>query len=54
LIAGHSNTVSEIVKGLSNTAVSVPDDEFDLMFIVTPGSNPNVATMHYCPAGAKP
>jgi phosphohistidine phosphatase SixA len=54
LIVGHSNTVPEIVKGLSNTTVSVPDDEFDLMFIVTPGSNSNVATMHYCPAGAKP
>jgi phosphohistidine phosphatase SixA len=37
LVVGHSNTVPEIVRALGvETPVSVADDEYDHLFIVTP------------------
>jgi len=50
LIVGHSNTVPEIVKGLTGANVTVPDDSFDQMFVVTPGTPAHLSTIHYCPA----
>lgn len=35
LVVGHSNTIPEIVKGLSGQAVQIADNDFDNLFIVT-------------------
>jgi broad specificity phosphatase PhoE len=35
LVVGHSNTIPQIVEALSGEAVSIPDDDFDNLFIVT-------------------
>ena len=38
LVVGHSNTVVEVLKGLGvATPVSIPESEFDNLFIVTTG-----------------
>jgi len=35
LVVGHSNTVPEIVQGLCGETVTIADDDFDNLFIVT-------------------
>ena len=40
VVAGHSNTVPDILKALGVTeAVSIGDDEYDNLFIVVPRGN---------------
>jgi broad specificity phosphatase PhoE len=51
LVVGHSNTIPEIVKRLGvTTLVSIPDDEFDDLFVLTTGvagSAPTILRLHY-------
>ncbi len=48
LVVGHSNTVPDVIKGLGVTApVTIGDDEFDNLFIVTTGTPPSVLRLHY-------
>jgi len=35
LVVGHSNTVPDLVQGLCGETVSIPDDDFDNLYIVT-------------------
>ena len=35
LVVGHSNTIPQIVDGLCNQSVVIPEDDFDNLFIVT-------------------
>lgn len=48
LIVGHSNTVPDVITALGVTApVTIGDDEFDNLFIVTTGTHPSVVRLHY-------
>jgi len=48
LVIGHSNTVPDVIKGLGVTApVTIGDDEFDHLFIVTTGAPPSLLRLHY-------
>jgi broad specificity phosphatase PhoE len=48
LVVGHSNTVPDVIKGLGVTApVTIGDDDFDNLFIVTTGAPPAVLRLHY-------
>lgn len=48
LVIGHSNTVPDVIKGLGvTTPQSIKDDEFDDLFIVTPGQIPSVVRLHF-------
>jgi phosphohistidine phosphatase SixA len=48
LVVGHSNTVPEVIKGLGvATPVTIGDEEFDNLFLVTPGTHPSVLRLHY-------
>jgi hypothetical protein len=48
LVVGHSNTVPEIVAALGvATAVTVADDEYDNLFIVTRGAVPRAIHLRY-------
>ena len=48
LVVGHSNTVPDIVKGLGvTTPVSVADDEYDNLFVVTPAAPQRYFRLHY-------
>ena len=38
LIAGHSNTVPEIIKALGGPAVTIADDEYGDLFVLVPAS----------------
>lgn len=48
LVVGHSNTVPEILKALGVTApVTIGDNDFDNMFLVTLSSPPAWLRLHY-------
>jgi broad specificity phosphatase PhoE len=48
LVVGHSNTVPDVIKGLGGPAVpSIPDNEFDNLYVVTRGAKPTVVRLHY-------
>ena len=48
LVIGHSNTVPDVIKGLGvTTPQAIKDDEFDNLFIVTPGQAPAVVRLHF-------
>jgi broad specificity phosphatase PhoE len=51
LVVGHSNTLPEIIKRLGvTTAVTVRDDQFDDLFVVTTstgGAAPSLLRLHY-------
>ena len=38
LIVGHSNTVPAIIKALGGPDVTIPDNEYDNLFLVVPGT----------------
>ena len=50
LVVGHSNTVPQIVKALTDVDVTVGSTEYDDLFVI---DGKSVAELHYCPA-AKP
>ena len=48
LVVGHSNTVPEIINALGvTTPVTIGDNEFDNLFLVTSGSPPALLRLHY-------
>jgi 2,3-bisphosphoglycerate-dependent phosphoglycerate mutase len=48
LIVGHSNTVPELLKGLGVTEpVTIAEDEFDALFVVTRGAPPTLVRLRY-------
>ena len=48
LVVGHSNTVPEIIKALGvTTPVTIGDNDFDNMFLVTESSPPALLRLHY-------
>lgn len=50
LIVGHSNTVPEIIKYLSNVDVTpIGENEFDRLYVITPGKNPRMLSVNYNP-----
>jgi broad specificity phosphatase PhoE len=48
LVVGHSNTVPEIIKALGvTTPVTIGDNDFDNMFLVSLASPPALLRLHY-------
>jgi 2,3-bisphosphoglycerate-dependent phosphoglycerate mutase len=48
LVVGHSHTLPEVLKGLGVTEpVTIGEDEFDSLFVVTRGSPPTFVRLHY-------
>jgi len=48
LVVGHSNTVPEVMTALGvKPAITIADDEFDNLFIVTTGAQPRLVRLHY-------
>jgi phosphohistidine phosphatase SixA len=48
VVVGHSNTVPAIIKSLGVTApITVGDDEFDNLFVLTRGADPTLLRLHY-------
>ena len=48
LVVGHSNTVPGVIKAIGvATPVTIGDDEFDNMFLVSTGTQPSVVRLHY-------
>jgi broad specificity phosphatase PhoE len=48
LVVGHSNSVPDVIKGLGvTTPVTIGDDEFDNMFLVSRGPTPSLLRLHY-------
>jgi len=48
LVVGHSNSVTEIVKGLGvPTAITLTDGDYDNLFVVTRGEKPTLLRLHY-------
>ena len=48
LVVGHSNTVPDIIKALGVAApVVIGDNDFDNLFIVTPGQPARFVRLHY-------
>ena len=48
LVVGHSNSVPDVIKGLGvTTPVTIGDDEFDNMFLVSSGTHPSLLHLHY-------
>jgi phosphohistidine phosphatase SixA len=48
LVVGHSNTVPDVIKGLGvTTLVTIGDDEFDNLFLVSTSTHPSVLRLHY-------
>ncbi len=46
VVAGHSNTVDDIIEALGGPALGdIPEDQFDNMFIVTVCCNDDVGTL---------
>lgn len=48
VIAGHSNTIPEILKVLSkgSFSISIEDGEYDNLFVVTCSTEPNPSIIH--------
>jgi len=48
LVVGHSNTLPEILKSLGAAGpVSIADDEYDNLFVLTGGTSPTLIRLHY-------
>jgi broad specificity phosphatase PhoE len=48
LVVGHSNTVPEVIKGLGvSENVTVGDDDYDNLFIVSRAPRPLLIRLHY-------
>jgi broad specificity phosphatase PhoE len=48
LVVGHSNTVPELLKALGVTEpVTIAEDEFDALFVVTRGAPPTLVRLRY-------
>jgi phosphohistidine phosphatase SixA len=48
LVVGHSNTVPDVIKDLGvTTRVTIGEDDFDNLFLVTTGARPSLLRLHY-------
>jgi broad specificity phosphatase PhoE len=48
LVVGHSNTVPDVITALGvSTPVTIADDEFDNLFLVTRSTPPSLLRLHY-------
>jgi phosphohistidine phosphatase SixA len=48
LVVGHSNTVPDVIMGLGvRTRVAIADNEYDNLFVVSPGPSPQVLRLRY-------
>ena len=48
LVVGHSNSVPDVIKELGVSApVTIADDEFDNLFLVTRGTPASLVRLHY-------
>src|SRR5215472_7603236 len=48
LVVGHSNSIPEIIAGLGGPKITIPDPEYDNLFILTvEGSKSSLLRMHY-------
>src|SRR6266446_2968469 len=48
LVAGHSNTIPDLLKALGiGTPVSIPDDDYTEIFAVFVGDAPQLLRLHY-------
>ena len=48
LVVGHSNSVPDVIKGLGvTTPMTIGDDDFDNLFLVTTGTPPSLLRLHY-------
>jgi broad specificity phosphatase PhoE len=54
LVAGHSNTVNEILKALTGTSMDeIPDKQFDNLFVVTIPGGATTGTVTHLKYGAR-
>jgi phosphohistidine phosphatase SixA len=49
LIVGHSNTLPDILKALGAGTVTIPDSDYDLLFVLDIHDPQHLVTLHYCP-----
>ena len=48
VVVGHSNTIPDIIAGLGGPKITIPDPEYDNLFILTvEGSKSSLLRMHY-------
>ena len=48
LVVGHSNSVPDVIKGLGvSTPLTIGDDDFDNLFIVSQGTPASLLRLHY-------
>lgn len=48
LVVGHGNTIPDLLKALGITrTVSIPEDDYDEIFIVSVGDVPQLVRLHY-------
>ena len=48
LVVGHGNTIPDLLKALGiATPVSVPEDDYNEIFVVMTGDNPQLLRLHY-------
>jgi phosphohistidine phosphatase SixA len=48
LVVGHGNTIPDVVKGLGIARpVSIPDDDYTEIFVVSGGDEPQMLRLHY-------
>ena len=48
LVVGHGNTIPDLIKALGiTTPVSIPDDDYSEIFVVSLGDAPQLTQLHY-------
>ena len=48
LVVGHGNTIPDLLKALGvATPVSIPEDDYNEIFVVLTGSTPQLLRLHY-------
>jgi broad specificity phosphatase PhoE len=48
LVVGHGNTIPDLLKGLGIAApISIPDDDYTEIFVVSLGDEPRLLRIHY-------
>ena len=48
LVVGHGNTIPDLLKALGiTTPISIPDDDYSEIFIVSSGDAPQLLRLHY-------
>lgn len=51
LVVAHSNTIAQLISGLGvHQQVNIADADYDWLFVVRTGPQPQLMKLHYCPA----